>query len=328
MGTADVPLNPRILFFGGKGGVGKTTMAAAFALRCAKAGNRTLLVSTDPAHSTSDILETELGSSPTRIADRLWAMEISPQEETNSYIEDVKSRIAESIAPRLVAEVERQIDIARISPGAEESALFERFTKIIDSEGAEFDRLIFDTAPTGHTLRLLSLPELMTVWISGLISQRRKVNVLGKMWRNVSGAAASEVEHEDPVLKTLEERSTRFARVREILTDGAQAAFVFVITPEKLPIFETARAAAALEKYGVKIGGIIVNQVLPASVEGKFLTRRKEREGKYLQEIRESFQGHGLVEVPLFEDDVVGREALLHVANYLAVMVEPEGEVS
>ena len=325
MGTGDVPLNPRILFFGGKGGVGKTTMAAAFALRSAKGGNRTLLVSTDPAHSTSDILETELGSSPARIAERLWAMEISPQEETNSYIEDVKSRIAESVAPRLVAEVERQIDIARISPGAEESALFERFTKIIDSEGAEFDRLIFDTAPTGHTLRLLSLPELMTVWISGLISQRRKVNVLGKMWRNVSGAAASEVEHEDPVLKTLEERRTRFAHVRETLTDGAQAAFVFVITPEKLPIFETARAAAALEKYGVQVGGIIVNQVLPASVEGKFLTRRKEREGKYLQEIRESFQGHRLFEVPLFEDDVVGREALLHVANYLAVMVESEG---
>lgn len=328
MGTAGVPLSPRILFFGGKGGVGKTTMAAAFALRCAQAGNRTLLVSTDPAHSTSDILETELGSSPKRIDEMLWAMEISPEDETSAYIEDVKSRIAESTAPRLVAEVERQIDIARISPGAEESALFERFTKIIDSEGAEFDRLIFDTAPTGHTLRLLSLPELMTVWISGLISQRRKVNVLGKMWRNVSGAAASEVEHEDPVLKTLEERRTRFARVREILTDGAQAAFVFVIIPEKLPIFETARAAAALEKYGVKVGGIIVNQVLPASAEGKFLTRRKEREGKYLREIRESFQGHRLVEVPLFEDDVVGREALLHVADSLAVMVESDGDVS
>jgi arsenite-transporting ATPase len=303
-------------------------MAAAFALRCAQAGNRTLLVSTDPAHSTSDILETELGSSPKRIDEMLWAMEISPEDETSAYIEDVKRRIAESTAPRLVAEVERQIDIARISPGAEESALFERFTKIIDSEGAEFDRLIFDTAPTGHTLRLLSLPELMTVWISGLISQRRKVNVLGKMWRNVSGAAASEVEHEDPVLKTLEQRRTRFALVREILTDGARAAFVFVIIPEKLPIFETARAAAALEKYGVKVGGIIVNQVLPASVEGRFLTRRKEREGKYLQEIRESFQGHRLVEVPLFEADVVGREALLHVADSLAVMVESDGDVS
>ena len=180
-------LDRRVLFFGGKGGVGKTTVAAAFALRAARQAKRTLLVSTDPAHSTSDILEVQLDSEPTIVEENLWAMEIDPETETQAYIDDVKERISESIAPRLVKEVERQIDVARMSPGAEESAVFERFAKILCDEDYQFDRYVFDTAPTGHTIRLLSLPELMTVWISGLISQRRKVNVLGKMWRNVAG---------------------------------------------------------------------------------------------------------------------------------------------
>ncbi|MCK5446534.1 MAG: TRC40/GET3/ArsA family transport-energizing ATPase, partial [Gemmatimonadetes bacterium] len=198
-----------ILFFGGKGGVGKTTLAAATALESARRGARTLLVSTDSAHSTSDILGVTVDAQPGPVEGDLWAAEIDPASAVEDYIRDVKGRIADVTPPRLVAEVERQIDAARVSPGAEEAALFDRFTRLLGDE--RFDRIVFDTAPTGQTLRLLSLPELMTNWIGGLIAQRRKVSSLGRMWRNVAGAASgSEREIGDPVLAALEERRDRF----------------------------------------------------------------------------------------------------------------------
>ena len=308
-------LDKRVLFFGGKGGVGKTTVAAAVALQFANQAKRTLLVSTDPAHSTSDILEVQLDSEPTAVEENLWAMEIDPETETQAYIDDVKERISESIAPRLVKEVERQIDVARMSPGAEESAVFERFAKILCDEDYQFDRYVFDTAPTGHTIRLLSLPELMTVWISGLISQRRKVNILGKMWRNVAGSAAAGSEHDDPVLEALEARKSRFERAREIITNKDESSFVFVLTPERLPILETERAVKTLQRYDVPIGAIVVNQVLPAEVQGEFLARRKEREKKYLEQIKKSFRELTTFEIRQYDGDVVGREVLLGLSN-------------
>lgn len=314
-------LDRQIVFFGGKGGVGKTTLAAAFALVAAKQGRRTLLVSTDPAHSTGDILEADLGPEPRQVVPELWAMEIDPAQEADQYIADVKARIAETTPPRLVAEVERQIDIARVTPGAEEAALFDRFTQIIGEAGSQYDRVCFDTAPLGHTLRLLSLPELMTAWMSGLIGRRTKVNVLGRMWRTVAGAAAAEVERDDPVLAALEERKRRFQRARALLTDARRTAFVFVIIPEQLPILETEKAVLALDSYDIPVGAIIVNRVLPARAEGEFLARRRERETRYLGQIAETFSAYPVYHVPLLETDVRGMAALERV---IAELPAPE----
>lgn len=312
----DLPL----LFVGGKGGVGKTTIAAALSLRAARTGHRTLLVSTDPAHSTSDILETPLGEEPREVAERLWAMEIDPAREADRYIDDVKQRIVESTAPRLLAEVKRQIDVARVSPGAEEAALFERFARIMENESAAYDRIVFDTAPTGQTLRLLSLPELMTAWIGGLIAQRKKVNVLSRMWRTVAGAAAGAAPQqvEDPVLQALEERRDRFVRARVTLTDARRSAFVFVLIPERLPILETEKAVAALDKYAIPVGAVVVNQIIPDDAEGAFLAKRRERQREYLARIDRAFgEHHRVVRVPLFEGDVVGLAAIDRLLAYL-----------
>jgi arsenite-transporting ATPase len=312
-------LNRFVVFFGDKGGVGKTTTASAAALRSADAGQRTLLVSTDPAHSTSDILETELGSEPTPIAEKFWAMEIDPEREADLYIQGVKDRIGESTAPRLLAEVERQIDIARVSPGAEEAALFERFTRLFEDAESEFDRIIFDTAPTGQTLRLLSLPELMSAWIGGLIGQRKKVNTLGRMWRNVAGSAAGDdLSGKDPVLEALEERRERFGRARRTLTDSARASFVFVVTAERLPIWETEKAVGSLTKYGIPVGAVVVNRVLPPETGGEFLESRRQQEADYLKRIDRAFGPFPICHVPLMEKDVVGVDALRRLAlSYL-----------
>lgn len=304
-------LDRPILFFGGKGGVGKTTMASATALRLADSGRRTLLVSTDPAHSTSEILEMDLSAEPKPVTAGFWAMEIDPASEADRYIAGVKDRIAESTAPRILAEVERQIDIARVSPGAEEAALFDRFTRLIEEAGSRFERIIFDTAPTGQTLRLLSLPELMSAWIGGLIGQRKKVNTLGRMWRNVAGAAAGDAPTgNDPVLEALEERRARFHRARHILTDAASTAFVFVVTAERLPIWETEKAVKSLTKYGIPVGAVLVNRVLPTETDGAFLERRKEQEAEYLDRISRQFRSVPTFHVPLMERDVVGIDAL------------------
>jgi arsenite-transporting ATPase len=307
-------LDYRVLFFGGKGGVGKTTLAAAHAVLSAEGGARTLLVSTDPAHSTGDILEHRLGPEPVTVAPGLDAMEIDPGEETERYIQDVKDRVREVTTPRLLDEVERQIDVARVSPGAEEAALFDRFAELMDRAGRDYDRVIFDTAPTGHTLRLLSLPELMTVWIEGLVSRRKKVNALGRMWRNVAGSAAgSEGRAEDPVVAVLERRLARFRRAREIVTDSTRTAFAFVLIPERLPIEETRKAVTVLDRHGIPVGGVLVNRVLPASADGEFVERRRARERPYLEEIDRLFPDHPVLRIPLLETDVHGLDDLRRV---------------
>lgn len=305
-----------VTFFGGKGGVGKTTIAAAAALASADAGHSTLLVSTDPAHSTGDILEARLGPEPTAVAHRLDALEIDPAAAADRYIAEVKERVREVTSPRMLAEVEREIDVARAAPGAHEAALFDRFADLMPLAGDAYDRVVFDTAPTGHTLRLLGLPELMQAWVDGLVARRRKLNSLGRMWRKAAGAAAGAAAgtgrgpDDDPVLAALERRQARFRRAREIVTDPARTAFVFVVVPERLPILETARAVEALERYGIPVGGVVVNRVLPADAGGSFLARRREREARYLERIDRELARLPRTRVELREEDVVGPDAL------------------
>jgi arsenite-transporting ATPase len=329
--TLEAALDRPIVFFGGKGGVGKTTLASAAALESAAAGVSTLLVSTDPAHSTSDILGRELGSNPTAVVADLWAMEIDPAAAADAYIAEVKARLAETTPPRLVAEVERQIDLARVSPGSEEAAVFERFSRILEDEG-RFGRVIFDTAPTGQTLRLLSLPELMSAWIGGLVSRRRKVSSLGRMWRNVAGAAAgsgaagaagreSAGAGADRVLEALEQRQARFHRARRVLTDPDRTAFVFVVIPDRLPILETHRAVSTLWQYGIPVGGLVVNRLLPAAPNEGFLKRRQEREAAHLADIEERFGDWPIAYAPLLDDDPTGVEALRDL--YSRIRTEP-----
>lgn len=261
-------LDRQVLFFGGKGGVGKTTVAATYGLLAAQCGKRTLLVSTDPAHSIGDVLHVSLGAEPLEILPNLWGLEIDAAVEADRYIADVKTRITDVTPPRLVAEVERQIDIARITPGAEEAAVFDRFTRLMDLVGSEYDRLLFDTAPLGHTLRLLSLPEHMGAWMGALIQRRKRVSALGRMWRTVAGAASATRETGDAVLTALEERRSRFVRARALMTDAERVAFVFVTTPERLALIETERGLRALATHGIPIGAIVLNRVGHTGVAG------------------------------------------------------------
>lgn len=289
--------------------MGKTTLAAARALESADSGARTLLVSTDPAHSTSDALGAKLTAEVTQVGQRLWGIELDPSEEAARYIHDVGERLHDATPPRLAQEVERQLAIARVSPGAEEAALFDRFTRILLRE--EFDRVVFDTAPSGHTLRLLSLPDLMASWMGSLVTQRQKVNRLGRMWRDgAGGAAGSPAGGQDAVLEALKERRTRFVRAGEVLRDPVRTGFVFVTVAERLPVLETERIVKTLSENGIPVGGIIVNQVLPSAPGDEFHSRRKLREARHLADLEERFRDWEVGYLPLLDHDPVGADEL------------------
>lgn len=297
----------RITFFGGKGGVGKTTCSAAHALALAESGERTLLISTDPAHSTADLLEMTVRREPVKLKDRLWVKEIDPADASARYMEEVKQHLYGLAAPRLWKEVERQMDFAAASPGADEAALFDEMVQTILDGEHDYDHLVFDTAPTGHTLRLLSLPELMGVWIEGMISRRKRHRDLTRMLHNVAG---TEVEPEDRVYEMLQKRKNRFAAVRERLLDPQVTRFCFVLNPEHLPLIETAKAVDILDKYDIPVKGLIVNRVLPPEADGAFFAKRREQEHVYLQEIDERFHHLDKLFIPMKPTDIRGLHEL------------------
>ncbi|NLN48685.1 MAG: ArsA family ATPase [Clostridiales bacterium] len=292
-----------ITFIGGKGGVGKTTCSAAYALKCAKSGLRTLLISTDPAHSTSDIFETEIKDEITNILPNLDALEISAQKESNAYMDRVRISLKNVVSPVIIEQIEKQIDAAAISPGTEEAALFDKMIEIITERNPDYDRIIFDTAPTGHTLRLLSLPELLGSWLNALMTKRKKSIALMSM-ANHSGHAEREEIEKDPVMQILKQRFDKIERARKIMTDNKKLSFVFVTNAEKLIIDETVKAVNTLEKYDIYVSEIIVNKILPDNMTDEFWANKKEQEQKYLDIIKESFKNKKIFLLPLLQEDM------------------------
>lgn len=301
--THKADMKSKIFFFGGKGGVGKTTCSAAFALSSARRGLRTLLVSTDPAHSTSDIFDKEIGNDIANILPGLDALEIDGERESMQYMQRVRANLAQIVSPVIVEQINRQIDASAISPGTEEAALFDRMVELINEEAANYDRIVFDTAPTGHTVRLLSLPDLLGAWLETLISKRNKAISLMSMAEH-NGASDKRAMEEDEVLKVLRRRQEGILRAKAVLTDGRRVSFVFVINAEKLPIDETEKAVAMLDKYGIKVDGIIVNKLLPCDMQDSFWKCRKEQESQYLGVIRDKFRGKRIFEIPLMSEDM------------------------
>lgn len=298
-------LDKRVLFFGGKGGVGKTTSASAMAVAASRAGKRVLLVSTDPAHSTSDIFERPIGPEAVRLLPNLHGLEIDGDYESKRYVREVKERIQGLFGHHILKEANRQIDLAASMPGAEEMALFDRIGALVRGEDDRFDLIIFDTAPTGHTLRLIRMPELMEAWIRALSRSRQAM--LG----------VEQDDKTDPVMISLADRLEHLREFRARLLSPRLCSFVLVLVAERLPIEETARAIEQLQEAGVTIGGLVVNRVLPESSPDPFLQSRHGQELVYLEEIDRRFASHSRVRVPQLPSDVHGVDTLAHLAGRL-----------
>ena len=298
-------IDKRVLFFGGKGGVGKTTCASAMALAASHAGKRVLLVSTDPAHSTSDMFERPIGPEPVPLLPNLHGLEIDGAFEAERYVANVKEHIKDLFGPGILKEAHRQIDLAASMPGAEEMALFDRIGALIRGEDDRFDLIIFDTAPTGHTLRLIRMPELMEAWIRALSRSRRAM--LG----------IDQDDATDPVMLSLGERLEHLREFRARLLSPRVSAFVLVLIAERLPIEETARAIDLLDEAGVTVGGLVINRILPDTSPDPFLRARHDQEQVYLDEIDRRFKKHLKVRVPQLPSDVHGVQTLAHLATVL-----------
>lgn len=318
----------RILFVGGKGGVGKTTTASAIALHLAEAGERTLLVSTDPAHSLGDIFDQPLGDQETEIVPDLWGLEIDPDAQVENHLEAVQSTMRGLVKPEMFPEIRRQMSLTRLSPGAVEAAMLERMADLMMGGLDRFDRIVFDTAPTGHTLRLLSLPEIMAAWTDGLLRHRDRSDSWNRAIKQfgprpgvgddisfLDAPVEEEDERSTKIRSVLLERRQKFYQARRILLDSAISGFLLVLNPERLPILESRKAVESLKAVDVPILGIVVNRVLPAEPLGDFLEQRREQEAEYLREIDSTFAGIPMVRVPLQPRDVHGLSGLRDIAS-------------
>ena len=322
----------RVVFVGGKGGVGKTTTASALALTFAQRGERTLLVSTDPAHSLGDLFDRQIGDEETEVVAGLSALEIDQGREVDRYLQSVKRNLRELVRPEMYKDIDSQMELTRMSPGAQEAALLERVSRILMEAPDRYSRVVFDTAPTGSTLRLLSLPEVMTAWMEGLLKRRERAESfresLRGVWRDeeVSGegqSSAGEVKggreerRAQRIREILDARRHRFSRARRILQDPERSAFILVMIPEKLAILESHRAYLALSEARIPVTGVVVNRVLPAGALGEFLESRRGQEALYLQEIEEKFGEIPRVRIPLMEEDVGNLDGLRFIARQL-----------
>ena len=311
----------RIVFVGGKGGVGKTTIASALGVALADRGARCLLVSTDPAHSLGDLFGTQIGDRERELLPNLHGLEIDPEQEVDRHLETVRRNLREFVRPEMYAEVERQVDLARLSPGGMEAALLEAVAVIMSEAPARYDRVIFDTAPTGQTLRLLSLPSVMTAWTDGLLRSRRRADALGDILARVHGPENGEPASADPRSERIREilmtRRRTFAEARRLLLDPAVTAFILVLVPEKLPVFESRKALAALRAFDVPVLSLVVNRVLPPERLGDFFEQRREQEARYLGEVDALAGALPALTVPLLPRDVDGLDALRTLADHL-----------
>lgn len=324
----------RVVLVGGKGGVGKTTLSSAFALLAAERGRKCLLVSTDPAHSLADAFDRPIGDNITRLAANLDGLEIDPDKEVQEHVERVMAQMKRFTQPDMFPEIERQLRLTQQSPGAQEAALLERISRLIDEGLNDYDLIVFDTAPTGHTLRLLSLPEAMAAWTQGMLKQTDKSAQLKgvldhlspKSGKDIQNPMADAAEHETDgmsdrtkaITDSLRKRQQLFQRTRRILKDPSQTALLFVLTPEKLPILETARSVQALAGESLPLAGLLINRVLPDSADGEFMAQRRKQEKTYLADIETLFAQQQRWYIPLQANDIQGLSELTDMAVQLA----------
>ncbi|MBD2257166.1 TRC40/GET3/ArsA family transport-energizing ATPase [Pseudanabaena sp. FACHB-2040] len=304
----------RVLLMTGKGGVGKTSVAAATGLRCAELGYKTLVLSTDPAHSLADSFDIELEHKPKQVKPNLWGAELDALMELEGNWGAVKRYITQVLQARGLEGVEAE-ELA-ILPGMDEIFSLVRMKRHYD-EG-EFDVLIIDSAPTGTALRLLSLPEVAGWYMRRLYKPFQAVSaalrpLVEPIFRPVAGFSLPTQEVMDAPYEFYEQLEA----LEKVLTDASVTSVRLVTNPEKMVIKESLRAHAYLSLYNVGTDLIIANRIIPDSVQDPFFQRWKESQQQYRQEIHENFHPLPVKEVPLFSEEMCGLAALERLKDIL-----------
>lgn len=308
----------RYVFFGGKGGVGKTVMAGMTAVELARQGRRVLLASTNPVHSLSGLLGQDVYGKHTPVngVENLWALEI----DTSEAIERSKREIREKIQwflkfAEISTKADEFVEAATTNPAFEESAMFENMVDLMFDD--KYEVYVFDTAPTANARRLLGMSKVYGLWVSKMVKSREEAQTLRET------LSFTKKKETDPLMTYLVDFRGRIEHARELLTDSAKTAFFFVTLPEALPIAVVRRFINWFTDFGIPVGGVIVNMVIDSTQTkgtgegGEFVRNRIAMQQGYLREIGETFDGDVRAVVPLLDSDIRGVPALQEAGRRL-----------
>lgn len=306
----------KYVFYGGKGGVGKTVMAGAAALWFAQQGRRTLLASTNPVHSLTSMLGQDVFGRHTVVqgVPGYYAYEI----DTKETIEKSKKEIREKIEwflkyADIKTKADEFVESATMNPAFEESAMFENMIDLMFDD--EYEVYVFDTAPTANARRLLGMSDVYSMWVNKMVQSREEAMSLKDLL-----SYSRKKKQKDPLMDYLLNLRTRMGHAKELLTDAEKTAFFFVTLPEALPIAVIRRFISWFDEFGIPVGGVVVNMLIEADAVGAdapdFVKNRVAMQGEYMDEIWRVFPDVRAV-VPLFDTEVQGVEMLGRTAAHL-----------
>lgn len=307
----------KYIFFGGKGGVGKTVMAGTAAIWSAEQGRRTLLASTNPVHSLSGLLDEDVFGKPTAVTGvpNLWAYEI----DTKDTIERSKREIREKIEwflkfADIKTKADEFVESATMNPSFEESAMFENMIDLMFKD--EYEVYVFDTAPTANARRLLGMSSVYSMWVNKMVQSREEATSLRDLL-----SYSTRKKEKDPLMEYLLGLRQRMARAKELLTDKDLTAFFFVTLPEALPIAVITRFIDWFHEFNIPIGGVIVNMVIDKNSvrpdAPDFVKNRVAMQDAYMVKIQQEFGDRVRAVLPLFETEVRGVQMLKRMAGLL-----------
>ncbi|MEO5763312.1 MAG: ArsA family ATPase [Vicinamibacteria bacterium] len=289
----------RIILFSGKGGVGKTTLAASTAVRCALKGHRTLVMSTDAAHSLGDSLAMSIGSDPTRVAEKLDAMEIDVHHELEREFGPIRNFLTRFFKGQGLDEV--VADEMAVLPGMEELFSLLRVAELAQS--GHYDVLVVDCAPTGETLRMLAAPDVLRFYFRKIFPVQR---LLARTVRPIAPFVTSVPVPDDDVFVAIKRLYERIERLDPLLRDPKVTSIRIVLSLEKMVIAESERLFTYLGLYGYSLDAVIANRVLPQSMKGVYFERLGRAQAGHMKRVREGFASIPLLESPLREEEVMG----------------------
>lgn len=306
----------RYIFFGGKGGVGKTVMAGATAVWLAKQGKRVMLASTNPVHSLSGLLSQNVFGKPTAVngAPNLWAYEIDTKETIERSKQEIRDKIQWFLKfADISTKAEDFVESATMNPAFEESAMFENMVDLMLRD--EYDVYVFDTAPTANARRLLGMSKVYSLWVNKMVKSREEARSLREL------LSFTKKKEADPLMEYLVSFRDRMGKAQRLLTDADLTAFFFVTLPEALPIAVITRFIGWFHDFGIPVGGVIVNMLIDRSqVTGdspEFVHNRVDMQARYMEDIWEKFDGMVRSTLPLYETEVRGTDSLRRMGDAL-----------
>jgi arsenite-transporting ATPase len=308
------------IIFAGKGGLGKTTSSAGLAHKLSTMNKKVLCFSTDPQASLSDIFEQNVfGKGEIEIAPNLYVLEIDADKKINEYTESIKAKIREMYkVEEIPREIEDYIESAKSEPAMYESAVYDAMLDVVNT--GKYDYYIFDMPPFGHGIRMVAMADILAKWVDKIYEARKEAMELDAAAARLKGEAL--LMYEDQMMKELEDIRSRIVSFSRLVTDEKRTAFVMVITPEKMSILDTEKASVMFEELGLRMRGIVVNQIYPPELlddpgTPEYLKKRIMNQRIYLREIYDKFRDLIIATIPMFNKEPKGLEMIKRVGDEL-----------